>query len=403
MQSIKRSFSVLLALILVLSLGAVSAQAADTDLPRPGEYLFGGMERSRSYNEFRGDGWHPQNGSFNTEYAYILLSSTYLYELTSAHLVLKGDVEVIEAVVTYEDGTKFYGVRDYFADGEIVTVTIINPPVNAAFEIYLSCRLTNGNSGAVIAVCLNSIEESVAWEYLSWSTSVVSNSKTRPAGAGSLTEYFVFRTPGGEGWIFGFRAGMTVPAPRAGSVSMDPNNQTTPPPTEQPSSWAVEQVNAAIAAGLVPQSLQSKYTQTITRAEFCALAVALYEKYTGKEITKRKTFTDTKDVNVEKAAAINVVSGIGNNLFDPNANLTREQAAAMLSRLADAIDKPLTKQAATFADNTTISSWAIEAVGQVQTAGIMSGVGNNTFAPKDPYTREQSIITMIRLWNIVKP
>jgi hypothetical protein len=168
---------------------------------------------------------------------------------------------------------------------------------------------------------------------------------------------------------------------------------------DAPSSWAAEPVNAAIKAGLVPQSLQSKYTQPATRAEYCALAVALYEKATGKAITERKTFDDTTDVNVEKAAAIGVVNGVGENKFDPDANLTREQAAVMLARLADAVGKPLTKKAATFADNAKISSWALAQVGQVQAAGIMSGIEDNKFAPKGPYTREQSIITMSRLWN----
>jgi len=154
---------------------------------------------------------------------------------------------------------------------------------------------------------------------------------------------------------------------------------------------------------LIPANLQSKYTQTITRAEYCALAVALYEKYTDKETTGRATFTDTNDMNVEKMAVVGVVNGIGNNKFDPDAQLTREQAAVMLARLADVIGKPLEKKTATFADNNEIASWAIEGVGQVQTAGIMSGGGNNLFAPKDPYTREQSILTMIRLWDIVKP
>jgi len=170
---------------------------------------------------------------------------------------------------------------------------------------------------------------------------------------------------------------------------------------ENPSTWALAEVNTAVTAGLVPQSLQSKYSQAITRAEYCSLAVALYEKYTGEEITERKNFDDTNDVDVEKMAAVGVVSGVGNNLFDPNANLTREQAAAMLSRLAEAIGKPLPKRAATFSDNPLISSWAFECVGQVQAAGIMRGIDNNIFAPKDPYTREQSIITMIRLWNKV--
>ena len=71
----------------------------------------------------------------------------------------------------------------------------------------------------------------------------------------------------------------------------------------------------------------------------------------------------------------------------------------MLARLANALGKPLTITASTFADTGSVSSWALEAVGQVQAAEIMGGVGNNTFSPKGPYTREQSIATMLRLYN----
>jgi len=38
----------------------------------------------------------------------------------------------------------------------------------------------------------------------------------------------------------------------------------------------------------------------------------------------------------------------------------------------------------------------------MQAQGIMGGVGDNTFAPKSSYTREQSIATLMRLWDIVK-
>ncbi|MCL2420995.1 MAG: hypothetical protein FWD03_03985, partial [Defluviitaleaceae bacterium] len=51
---------------------------------------------------------------------------------------------------------------------------------------------------------------------------------------------------------------------------------------DSPSPWAEVQVNAAIANHLVPAHLQSNYTQAITRAEFCALAVALYESMIGE-------------------------------------------------------------------------------------------------------------------------
>lgn len=171
--------------------------------------------------------------------------------------------------------------------------------------------------------------------------------------------------------------------------------------SDTPSGWAAEQINAAIAENLVPENLQSAYNQATTRAEFATLAVTLYEKVNGS-ITGRSTFTDTKDVNVEKAAFIGVVAGVGDNKFNPDGTLTREQAAVMLSRLSDALEKPFPIQASTFADNGNMSSWAIDSVGRVQAAGIMSGVGDNRFAPQDPYTREQSIVTIMRTFNVVK-
>lgn len=169
---------------------------------------------------------------------------------------------------------------------------------------------------------------------------------------------------------------------------------------DRPSSWAENAVNTAIATGLVPQALQSKYAQATTRAEFCSLAVALYENAKG-EIADRRTFSDTDDTNVEKAAAIGVVDGVGNNLFDPDANLTREQAATMLARLAESMENLLPKQSPLINNDELISTWAIDAVGQMQASGIMVGVGDNRFAPQDSYTREQSIVTIMRLYGII--
>ncbi|MCL2153792.1 MAG: S-layer homology domain-containing protein, partial [Oscillospiraceae bacterium] len=97
-----------------------------------------------------------------------------------------------------------------------------------------------------------------------------------------------------------------------------------------------------------------------------------------------------------------VTTGTTATTFSPQANLTREQAATMLSRLANAMEKPLPQQASTFNDNDSIATYALEAVGQMQVTEIMGGVGANTFSPKSPYTREQSIMTIWRLFVIVK-
>ncbi|MDR1541453.1 MAG: S-layer homology domain-containing protein [Clostridiales bacterium] len=45
-----------------------------------------------------------------------------------------------------------------------------------------------------------------------------------------------------------------------------------------------------------------------------------------------------------------------------------------------------------------ISPWAVGAVSQMWQGGLMEGVGNNMFAPQEPYTREQGIVTIVKLY-----
>lgn len=175
----------------------------------------------------------------------------------------------------------------------------------------------------------------------------------------------------------------------------------TAPNLATASDWAHQGITSAIEHGLVPENLQNNYTQPATRAEFTALAVALYEAATGRTIIGRARFVDTDDTNVEKMAYLGVVSGIGEGRFNPDGQITREQAAVMLSRLATAIGQPFPDQVPTFVDIASLSAWAIDGVGQAQAAGVMGGVGDNRFAPQDTFTREQSIITILRMFDML--
>ena len=96
---------------------------------------------------------------------------------------------------------------------------------------------------------------------------------------------------------------------------------------------------------------------------------------------------------------LGVVTGVGNGNFAPLNVLTREQAAAMLSRLVAALGTPPPNHTPTFADNSDISSWAFAYVGQVQGSGIMGGTGENRFSPAGHFTMEQSIATMLRIFD----
>ena len=200
---------------------------------------------------------------------------------------------------------------------------------------------------------------------------------------------------------------------------IQPTPMPTPPPApnlDTASGWAHEGISQAVAMGIVPAQLQNNYNQAITRAEFAALAVTFFEassryrRYPDRrEIRGRVTFDDTNDVNVEKAAYVGLISGVGGNRFNPDGLITREQAAVLISRLAnhdgfpffgwfnDFFDQEMSTFEPTFADNDTLSAWAVDGVGHMQTWEIMGGVGGNRFNPRGTYTREQSIITFLRL------
>lgn len=170
--------------------------------------------------------------------------------------------------------------------------------------------------------------------------------------------------------------------------------------SERPGAAFVEGVAAAIGAGLVPENMQRHYNRTTTRLEFARLAVLFYETVTGEEIeTGDNPFTDTEDENAIKAFAIGVTTGVGDGtLFNEDGTLTRQQAATMLNRLAEALEQPFPASAPVFTDNNRIAGWAINAVGAVQAAEIMQGVGGGRFDPLGSYSRQQSILTIARMF-----
>ena len=174
-----------------------------------------------------------------------------------------------------------------------------------------------------------------------------------------------------------------------------------PDNASKPSDWAAASVQEAIQLGVVPFELQTGYTQTATRQEICALVVRFYETVTGSPVQGRVSFSDTKDEDVEKAAYLGIVNGVGDGSFHPNDPLTREQAAVMLTRLAQSMSKHLPAAEANFTDRAEISPWALEATGAIQGCGVMNGVGGGRFAPSLSYSREQCITTLMRLYHYI--
>jgi len=170
------------------------------------------------------------------------------------------------------------------------------------------------------------------------------------------------------------------------------------------STWAREGIAAAVARGFVPADIQGNYTNVITRAEFCRMAVMWVEYATGKSIdavlSERgvvrdpNAFADTNDPYILAAFALGITSGTGDGRFTPNGQFSREQAATMIMNTCRAIGVDVSNPPAPgFADMGRAARWAVDGINFVRANGIMQGTGNNYFSPGAPFTREQSIVT----------
>lgn len=181
------------------------------------------------------------------------------------------------------------------------------------------------------------------------------------------------------------------------------------------SDWAVDELKTAEESNLIPKILEnSDLTQMVTREEFAEISVKVYEALAKKtaEAAEANPFTDTANAEILKAYSLGITNGVTETEFEPDSNLTREQAAAMLSRaymkayeMEKLPDYEITKE---FADDSSISDWAKESVYFMAANGVISGTDETHFSPKyisesereSGYgcaTREQSLLIAVRI------
>lgn len=182
------------------------------------------------------------------------------------------------------------------------------------------------------------------------------------------------------------------------------------------SSWAEDEVRAAYSNDLLISDIRTTMKDKITREEFCDLVINFlnvkYQKTTEELLEDRglqlnpNFFVDTFDYNILAANALGIVNGKENNCFDPYGFITRQEAAVMLQRTAKVMGITTPNEVKfTFADAAEFPSWSAEAIdfvsASVNTEGrrVMGGVENNKFNPKGHYTKEQSVLTIYRLFT----
>ena len=195
------------------------------------------------------------------------------------------------------------------------------------------------------------------------------------------------------------------------------------------SPWAQSEIELAYQNGLVPDNMLSyDLSEKVSRGEFAAIALKLYDTI-SKSNTQPPSFCPFTDISgdpnedaIKKAYGIEITQGVSDSTFEPSSSITREQLATMLCRVLkkysypqwsienDALFSLDTSGAAVFSDDADISSWAKQSVYFLAKNGIVKGVDDTHFAPKNmnyeqesagyaSATREQAIIIAQRIFN----
>jgi hypothetical protein len=182
---------------------------------------------------------------------------------------------------------------------------------------------------------------------------------------------------------------------------------TVPVFSDVPSTyWAYDAITSLSSQGIVSGYPDGAFKpdNPITRAEFATMLVKALGLSTAGTNGK---FTDVTPDDwchgyVNAAASANLVYGIGDSLFAPNALVTREQMAVMIANaLGSKAPAVNGTELDAFSDKSDISSWAVTGMEEAVKAGIVSGMTPTTLAPLDNATRAQAAAMIFKLLTIL--
>ncbi len=173
-------------------------------------------------------------------------------------------------------------------------------------------------------------------------------------------------------------------------------------PWQKADNWAIDELIEANQKEIIPKTLKDKdFTMQITRKDFAAVAVELYEAISGKatKTIAKNPFIDTEDEYVLKAYNLGITNGTSKNTFTPDKNITREQMATMLTRALKEVGVDTNfdlSKAKKFSDDDLMHEWGKEAIYFMAKDDIIKGVGNNTFNVLGNAKIEEALLISLR-------
>ena len=167
------------------------------------------------------------------------------------------------------------------------------------------------------------------------------------------------------------------------------------------SAWYYNNVMQAAAAGIVSGYPDGTFKpgNSVTRRDFAIMLTQMLG--VSNDGTAVSPFIDVDDddygvVSIAYCKAHNIISGYDDGTFKPDATITRQEAASMIAN-AMGVSKVSDEK---YPDDSTIASWAKNAVYRAKAAGLMKGdAGTGNFRPTATITRAEAASIMVNALN----
>ena len=172
--------------------------------------------------------------------------------------------------------------------------------------------------------------------------------------------------------------------------------------------WFYPYVRTMVSYGLMNGTSDTSFgpDSTLTRA----MLVTILWRMQGEPEAPASGFTDVARGSwyagaVDWAFETEVVKGVSASRFDPNAPITREQAAVILYRYAPLLGSTPAQAAdlSGFYDAESVSGYARQAMGWANGCGIISGFTDNTLRPGGSANRAQIAKMIVTFLDAATP
>ncbi len=184
----------------------------------------------------------------------------------------------------------------------------------------------------------------------------------------------------------------------------NPNNTIKNPFTDIDNVFSKDEILALYAAGITTGTTATTFSpnKNITRAQFAVMIARALNIQSAKATAFKDVKGQWYENEVQALVEVGIVTGVNATTFNPTANITRQQAAAMILRMLEYKGYKVTvdENALSYKDADKVFDYSKQAVSELQALDIMTG-SNGYLNPQSNLTRAQMAKILKRSLELV--